>query len=87
MRWGDCRITTRAPDVAATLLWRVKAAMDRLGKRGLLAASGKPARWCLMMLLGATSLPVRESVCFGHVTYRCRDHSRLQSKVQQRRLS
>jgi hypothetical protein len=40
----DCWIATEAPDVAATLLWRVKAAVDRLGKRGLLTASGKPAR-------------------------------------------
>ena len=37
----DCRIATEAPDVAATLLWRVKAAVDRLGKRGLLAVSGR----------------------------------------------
>jgi hypothetical protein len=43
----DCRIATEAPDVAATLLWRVKAAVDRLGKRSLLAASGKPARWAV----------------------------------------
>ena len=41
----DCRIATEAPDVAATLLWRVNAAVDRLGKRGVLAASGKPVRW------------------------------------------
>ena len=45
----DCRIATEAPDVAATLLWRVKAAVDRLGKRGLLAGTGKPARWSVSM--------------------------------------
>jgi hypothetical protein len=38
----DCRIATEAPDVAATL-WRVRAAVDRLGKRGLLARLGSPA--------------------------------------------
>jgi hypothetical protein len=43
----DCRIATEAPDVAATLLWRVRAAVDRLGKRGVLVASGKPARWAV----------------------------------------
>jgi phosphoglycolate phosphatase-like HAD superfamily hydrolase len=43
----DCRIATETPDVAVTLLWRVKAALDRLGKRGLLTASGKPARWAV----------------------------------------
>jgi hypothetical protein len=43
----DCEIATEAPDVAATLLWRVKAAVDRLGKRGLLAGSGKPVRWAV----------------------------------------
>ena len=37
----DCGIATEAPDVAATLLWRVKAAVDRLGKRGLLDGDGK----------------------------------------------
>jgi hypothetical protein len=35
------------PGVAATLLWRVKAAVDRLGKRGVLAGTGKPARWAV----------------------------------------
>ena len=45
----DCRIATEAPDVAATLLWRVKAAVDRLGKRGVLRGEGKPARWATAM--------------------------------------
>jgi len=31
----DCRIATEASDVAATLLWRVKAALAKLGKRGV----------------------------------------------------
>jgi hypothetical protein len=31
----DCEIATEAPDVAATLSWRVKATLDRKGKRGL----------------------------------------------------
>jgi hypothetical protein len=41
----DCRIATKAPDVAATLLWLVKAAVDRLRKRGVVNSEGKPARW------------------------------------------
>jgi hypothetical protein len=43
----DCRIATEAPDVAATLLARVRAALAKLGKRGLLVASGKPVRWAV----------------------------------------
>jgi hypothetical protein len=43
----DRRMATAAPDVAATLLWRVKAAVDRLGKRGVLAGEGKPVRWAV----------------------------------------
>lgn len=41
----DCRIATEAPEVAATLLARVRAALAKLDKRGLLAGSGKPMRW------------------------------------------
>jgi hypothetical protein len=41
----DCRIATEAPDVAATLLARIRAALAKLDKRGLLARSGKPVRW------------------------------------------
>src|SRR5271167_2495065 len=41
----DCRIATEASDVAATLRWRVKAALTKLGKRGVVSAEGRPARW------------------------------------------
>jgi hypothetical protein len=40
----DCRIAIEAPDVAATLSWRVEAALGRM-QRGVPAASGKTARW------------------------------------------
>ena len=41
----DCGIATEAPDVAATLLWRVQAALGRLGRRGIVRGEGRPARW------------------------------------------
>jgi hypothetical protein len=41
----DCRIATEAPHVAATLLARVRAALAKLGKRGVVSGEGKPARW------------------------------------------
>jgi hypothetical protein len=41
----DCRIATEAPDVAATLLARVRAALAKLGKRGVVSGEGKPVRW------------------------------------------
>jgi hypothetical protein len=40
-------IPTETLDVAATRLWRVKVALAKLGKRAVLVASGKPARWCV----------------------------------------
>jgi hypothetical protein len=41
----DCRIATEAPDVAVTLFWRIKAALTKLAKRGVLATSGNPVQW------------------------------------------
>src|SRR5271168_1048596 len=41
----DCRIATEAPDVAATLLARVRAALAKLGKRGVVSGEGRPVRW------------------------------------------
>ena len=41
----DCRIATEAPDIAATLLARVRAALAKLGKRGVVSGEGRPARW------------------------------------------
>lgn len=41
----DCRIATEAPDVAATLLARVRAALAKLGKRGVVSGDGRPVRW------------------------------------------
>jgi hypothetical protein len=41
----DCRIATEAPNIAATLLARVRAALAKLGKRGVVSGEGKPARW------------------------------------------
>jgi hypothetical protein len=43
----DCQIATEAPDVAATMRWRVKAALTKLGKRGIVSGEGKPARWAV----------------------------------------
>src|SRR5277367_6437248 len=43
----DCRIATEAPDVAATLLARIRAALAKLGKRGVVGSQGKPARWAV----------------------------------------
>src|SRR5277367_6069625 len=40
-----CRIATEAPDIAATLLVRVRAALTKLGKRGVVSGEGRPARW------------------------------------------
>jgi hypothetical protein len=41
----DCRIATEVPEVAATLLARVRAALAKLGKRGVVNGEGRPARW------------------------------------------
>jgi hypothetical protein len=41
----DCRIATEAPDVAATLVVRVRAALVKLGKRGIVTGDRTPARW------------------------------------------
>ena len=41
----DCRSATGAPDVAATLLAHVRAALAKLDKRGIVSGEGKPARW------------------------------------------
>jgi hypothetical protein len=41
----DCRIATESPGIAATLRWRVKAALTKLGKRGVVSGSGKPMQW------------------------------------------
>ena len=41
----DCRIATEAPDVAATLLVRIRAALAKLGKRRVVNGEGRPARW------------------------------------------
>src|SRR5277367_758749 len=38
----DCRIATEAPGVAEKLAWRVKAALGRLGRRGIVNGEGKP---------------------------------------------
>jgi hypothetical protein len=43
----DCRIATEAPGASATLLWRVKAALAKLGKRGIVSGEGKPVRWAV----------------------------------------
>src|ERR1700683_2130960 len=43
----DCRIASEAPDVAATLLARVRAALAKLGKRGVVGGEGRPARWAI----------------------------------------
>jgi hypothetical protein len=43
----DCRIATAAPSMAATLLWRVKAAVAKLGKHGVVTGQGKPAMWAV----------------------------------------
>jgi hypothetical protein len=43
----DCRIATETPDVAATLLARVRAVLAKLGKRGIVGGEGKPARWAV----------------------------------------
>jgi hypothetical protein len=40
-----CRLKTEAPDVAATLLLRVNAALAKMKRRGLASAEGKPVRW------------------------------------------
>ena len=41
----DCRIATEAPDVAAMLVARVRAALAKLDKRGVVNGEGRPARW------------------------------------------
>jgi hypothetical protein len=41
----DCRTATEAPGIAATLRWRVNAALAKAGKRGIVISEGKPARW------------------------------------------
>src|ERR1700733_10904761 len=41
----DCRIATEAPGIAATLRWRVRAALTKLSKRGIVSGEGRPARW------------------------------------------
>ena len=41
----DCRIATEAPDVAATLMVRIRAALAKLGKRGIVSGEGRPALW------------------------------------------
>jgi hypothetical protein len=43
----DCRLKTESPDVAATLLRRVNAAMVKMRARGLAIGDGRPARWAL----------------------------------------
>ncbi len=40
----DCRITTEAPDVAATLL-AGQGGAGEARKRGVVSGEGKPARW------------------------------------------
>jgi hypothetical protein len=44
----DCRIATEAPDVGATLLARVRGALAKLGKRGIVNGEGRPARWAVI---------------------------------------
>ena len=41
----DCRVKTEAPGVAATLLVRLRAALVKMGKRGVVSGEGKPAPW------------------------------------------
>jgi len=43
----DCRVKTESPNVAATLLDRVSAALMKMRQRDLAVAQGKPARWGL----------------------------------------
>jgi hypothetical protein len=43
----DCRLGTESPDIAATLLARVKQAMVKMRARGLAIGEGKPTRWAL----------------------------------------
>jgi hypothetical protein len=40
----DCRLKTEVPDVAATLLLRVNAALAKMRARGLASGAGKPMR-------------------------------------------
>jgi hypothetical protein len=44
----DCRIAKEAPDVGATLLARVRGALAKLGKRGIVNGEGRPARWAVI---------------------------------------
>src|ERR1700733_9177166 len=41
----DCRIATEAPDPAAAVLTRVRAALAKLDKRGIVSGGGRPVRW------------------------------------------
>jgi hypothetical protein len=43
----DCRLKAESPDVAATLLRRINAAMVKMRARGLAVGQGKPVRWAL----------------------------------------
>src|SRR5271163_2749445 len=43
----DCRIATEASGIAATLRWRVKAALAKLDKRGVVSSEGRPAQWAV----------------------------------------
>jgi hypothetical protein len=43
----DCRLKTEAPDVAATRLERVNAAIAKMKRRRLAIGEGKPSRWAL----------------------------------------
>ena len=40
----DCRIATEAPEAWVTLLARVRAALVKMNKRGVVSGEGRPAR-------------------------------------------
>ena len=73
----DCRIATEAPDVAATLLWRVKAAVDRLGKRGVLRGEGRPARWAVK----SVKVPLENGISRSHLSEVCTCRQRAGRKA------